>query len=172
MDIQWLKVSAPEAAQKNINLEILRGLPCSLPPRELQEAFSTRALRHYSARRRQIEVQVLLESLFASMLIRAFKGTLTASWRNAHMRELLQEMEHQARYLCNSCLPEVKTVDDPRGTRARAMPGPHRRCHAAQLHTSVARPPHPSIESHCKVEFLGLETHPAQRQLHLPIGDN
>jgi type I restriction enzyme S subunit len=33
------------------------------------------------------------------MLHRAFTGELTAQWRKAHLKELLAEMEHQARLL-------------------------------------------------------------------------
>jgi type I restriction enzyme S subunit len=33
------------------------------------------------------------------MLHRAFTGDLTAKWREAHLKELLVEMEHQAKLL-------------------------------------------------------------------------
>ncbi len=40
-----------------------------------------------------------IESLFETLLHRAFSGDLTAKWREAHMKELLQEMEQQAKAL-------------------------------------------------------------------------
>ncbi len=40
-----------------------------------------------------------INSLFESLLHRAFSGELTAKWREAHMKELLREMEIQAREL-------------------------------------------------------------------------
>ncbi len=40
-----------------------------------------------------------IETLFAVILHRAFTGELTARWREAHMKELLAEMEQQARHL-------------------------------------------------------------------------
>jgi len=40
-----------------------------------------------------------LSQVWATLLSRAFSGDLTASWREAHMKELLQEMEQQARDL-------------------------------------------------------------------------
>jgi type I restriction enzyme S subunit len=40
-----------------------------------------------------------LETLFSSLLHRAFTGELTAKWREAHIKELLQEMEEQAKAL-------------------------------------------------------------------------
>lgn len=40
-----------------------------------------------------------IEGLFASMLGKAFSGELTAKWRQAHMSELLAEMQKQAKAL-------------------------------------------------------------------------
>ena len=40
-----------------------------------------------------------LQAVFKGLLHRAFSGDLTASWREAHRKELLQEMEHQAKLL-------------------------------------------------------------------------
>ncbi|MBG1264644.1 restriction endonuclease subunit S [Nostoc commune] len=40
-----------------------------------------------------------LEKLFDVLLYRAFSGELTAKWREAHMKELLTEMEEQAKAL-------------------------------------------------------------------------
>jgi type I restriction enzyme S subunit len=40
-----------------------------------------------------------LNKLFGVLLHRAFSGDLTAKWRKAHMKELLIEMEQQAKYL-------------------------------------------------------------------------
>jgi len=40
-----------------------------------------------------------IEKLFSVLLHRAFTGDLTAKWREAHMKELLQEMEQQAKAL-------------------------------------------------------------------------
>jgi restriction endonuclease S subunit len=40
-----------------------------------------------------------IQKLFTTMLHRAFTGELTAKWREAHLKELLVEMEHQAKLL-------------------------------------------------------------------------
>ena len=45
------------------------------------------------------EAANIIEVLFSTLLHRAFTGDLTASWRQAHMKELLKEMEIQARIL-------------------------------------------------------------------------
>lgn len=50
-------------------------------------------------KRSQRELARRIEGLFASLQARAFSGTLTAFWREAHMKDLLQEMEHQAKAL-------------------------------------------------------------------------
>lgn len=44
-------------------------------------------------------LQRKLESLFEVVVHRAFSGDLTANWREAHLKELLQEMEEQSRIL-------------------------------------------------------------------------
>jgi type I restriction enzyme S subunit len=41
----------------------------------------------------------LFENIFNILLSKAFDGSLTASWREAHMQELLKEMEEQKKYL-------------------------------------------------------------------------
>lgn len=38
-----------------------------------------------------------LNTLFSLLLHKAFSGELTATWREAHMKELLEEMEHQTK---------------------------------------------------------------------------
>jgi type I restriction enzyme S subunit len=47
-----------------------------------------------------------IESLFSTLLYRAFSGDLTAKWREAHMKELLAEMEEQAKVLKESLTPD------------------------------------------------------------------
>jgi type I restriction enzyme S subunit len=44
-------------------------------------------------------VRVNIDRLFSTLLYQAFSGDLTAKWREAHMKELLQELEEQAREL-------------------------------------------------------------------------
>lgn len=42
-----------------------------------------------------------INNLFALLLAQAFFGSLTAKWREVHMKELLAEMEEQTKYLSN-----------------------------------------------------------------------
>jgi len=74
-------------------IEILVPLP------EEQEKFASMILdlHRYESRRQSSGVH--LETLFSVLMHRAFTGDLTAKWRVAHMKELLAEMEHQAKAL-------------------------------------------------------------------------
>ncbi len=74
---QNLEDTAPESAQKNINLEILRGLPVPLPPLPLQEKFAQIVQKHERFRTQQREAQRQAEHLFQTLLHRAFRGELT-----------------------------------------------------------------------------------------------
>ena len=66
---------------------------------EMHEAFDAHVLEVHTLKDRRGKVVGILEALFASLLHRAFAGNLTAQWREAHMKELLEEMEQQAKAL-------------------------------------------------------------------------
>lgn len=85
-----------------ITSEGIRQLELLVPPIELQKGFA-RASSALSAQREVWRhAGQRLERLFSNLLHCAFSGDLTASWREAHMKELLQEMEQQARLLGGS----------------------------------------------------------------------
>jgi len=67
-----LEDNAPESAQKNINLEILRGLAIPVPPLSLQEEFAGVVARVESLRGRMGESERQVEGLFESLLAEAF----------------------------------------------------------------------------------------------------
>lgn len=75
----------------------LKQLQIPIPSIALQERFS----REYMALERTAQIQTTstttLETLFQTLLHRAFDGSLTAKWQVRHTNELLQEMEHQAK---------------------------------------------------------------------------
>jgi type I restriction enzyme S subunit len=94
--------------QANINTTEIRSLPLNRPPLNVQKDFVAKL----EAIRRAIpaaEVSAKLERLFSLLLSRAFSGQLTAKWREAHMKELLAEMEVQARQL-NLPMPREAAV--------------------------------------------------------------
>lgn len=71
-----LEAAAPESAQKNINLAILRELDIPLPPLSLQERFSQKVNAVNTLKITQQISFSELDSLFASLQRRAFRGEL------------------------------------------------------------------------------------------------
>lgn len=71
-----LEKNAPESAQKNINLAILRGLDIPIPPIELQQKFTKLVKSATKMKERQILKIGEVEALFNSLAQRAFKGDL------------------------------------------------------------------------------------------------
>ncbi|MFM2006099.1 MAG: hypothetical protein RLZZ09_1754 [Pseudomonadota bacterium] len=71
-----LEESAPESAQKNINLAILRDLEVPLPPIVKQHSFHEALRKRNTLRARLVANQYYLNSLFASLQHRAFRGEL------------------------------------------------------------------------------------------------
>lgn len=88
-----LESFAPQAAQKNINLQTLRELRVPHPSNQLQLEFvvcveevrATKELTKISTERG--------DSLFQSLLFQAFSGELTAGWREARANALAREAE-------------------------------------------------------------------------------
>lgn len=71
--------AAPMAAQKNINLKILRELEIPLPPIDLQNQFAER-VAIIEQQKQQVQTNLEnSEALFNSLLQRAFTGELTAN---------------------------------------------------------------------------------------------
>lgn len=91
--------SGSSGSMLNISQEAMLNTIVPIPQLDLQEEFSTKAwcLIDFAKRRRQ--VSETLESLWSNLLQRAFSGDLTTTWREAHMKELLAEMEQQSKYL-------------------------------------------------------------------------
>jgi len=87
------------AGQPHLNAEQVLNTPILLPPKTLQEKFSVFVKSLRNLRLQRNESALLLNKLFANMLHRAFTCELTAKWREAHMKELIAEMERQARLL-------------------------------------------------------------------------
>jgi type I restriction enzyme S subunit len=71
-----LEEAAPQSAQKNINLGILRKLIVSVPPIEQQREFAARVAEVREMEARQTESHRRLDDLFQSLLHRAFEGEL------------------------------------------------------------------------------------------------
>lgn len=66
---------------------------------EDQAAFSAKARTIQELLDKGTALTTIIKKLFTILLHRAFTGDLTARWREVHMKELLQEMEQQAKAL-------------------------------------------------------------------------
>lgn len=71
-----LEEEAPQAAQKNINLKILRELSLVVPLLEIQRAFAARVAEIRKLETAQTASHQRLDDLFQSLLHRAFRGEL------------------------------------------------------------------------------------------------
>ncbi len=95
----WVAAKQRSAAQPNINGQEYAALPLMQPDRETQEQFATRMKSIHDLNQQCLDRSSKLDHLYDVMLHRAFSGELTAKWRETHMKELLKEMENQARSL-------------------------------------------------------------------------
>ncbi len=77
----------------------VRRLMFIAPPVERQELFAKCVMSASPFLKSQGTCNLRIENLFQTLLHRAFAGDLTAKWREAHMKELLQEMEQQVKQL-------------------------------------------------------------------------
>ena len=71
-----LERQAPESAQKNINLKVLRGLQVPIPPEGLMAEFAERVGEVNVLSRHGAQHQASFDTLFASLQQRAFRGEL------------------------------------------------------------------------------------------------
>ncbi|SPE56876.1 hypothetical protein SBV1_2580013 [Verrucomicrobia bacterium] len=82
-----------------MSLSALRSMPVLVPDLPRQRAFARRLHTLEELATKRQESAQSLKTLFSVLLHRAFTGELTAKWREAHMKELMAEMEQQARLL-------------------------------------------------------------------------
>lgn len=87
------------AGQPHLNAAQVSTTPFLYVPHDLQIRFSESVQSTRVVRKRRASASENLERVFAVMLHQAFTSDLTAKWREAHMSELLHEMEQQAREL-------------------------------------------------------------------------
>ena len=80
-----------------INKSTFQALQIPVPPKELREKFAVQVTNFEKAANQQTTSTATLETLFQTLLHRAFDGSLTAKWREAHAEELLQEMKRTSR---------------------------------------------------------------------------
>jgi type I restriction enzyme S subunit len=81
----------------NINSKEIAAFPIWKPPLDRQSHFKDAIARLEQSRKEQTTSAATLETLFQTLLHRAFDGSLTAKWREGQAKELLQEMERKVR---------------------------------------------------------------------------
>jgi len=92
-------VSTAAHGTKKLDTTRLQSLPIPIPSDHDLTRFSSIQAQLLALDEKRRAVAPRVDQLFALLMARAFSGQLTASWRKAHMKELLAEMEHQARAL-------------------------------------------------------------------------
>ncbi|MFZ4775819.1 MAG: restriction endonuclease subunit S [Terrimicrobiaceae bacterium] len=90
------------ASIPKVNREQFAAYVFKLPPMPIQREFSNMTAQLRKLATQQESTRDTIDILFQTLLHRAFTGALTAGWRKAHMKELLAEMEQQARHLNTS----------------------------------------------------------------------
>ena len=79
-----------------MNKSTFQALMIPRPPKLLREKFAARVAGLETAVSNQATSAATLETLFQTLLHRAFAGSLTAKWREGEGKELLQEMKRKA----------------------------------------------------------------------------
>jgi type I restriction enzyme, S subunit len=95
----FLGVAKKTTGIATINRTQLGGFPVLIPPLSLQQDFAEAFSRLSVLGSQQAAAAQRTELLYSELLACAFSGKLTAKWREAHMKELLEELEQQARLL-------------------------------------------------------------------------
>jgi type I restriction enzyme S subunit len=84
---------------RKLDTDRLLSLPILIPETQKHNEFVARFRELRQLDEKRATTAPRLERLFDVLLHRAFTGDLTAKWREAHMKELIAEMEVQAKLL-------------------------------------------------------------------------
>ncbi len=102
--VGWFETNCRQAvSQANFGRDELCNIKIPLPPITLQREFAAYVDSLETIRKSAQQTDAVLHDLFSSLLHRAFSCELTAKWREAHMKELLAEMEQQSKLLSTAC---------------------------------------------------------------------
>ena len=106
--LYWLWDMAKQEALVSLNSKAtiahltgvqLAALKVMAPPYPMMEQFTALVRISKTNSNKQKTSEETIETLFQTLLHRAFTGELTAGWREAHMKELLAEMKQQSKAL-------------------------------------------------------------------------
>ena len=113
--LPWFRKQAESSftgtvGQQRVPTDFLSRYTIGCPPIELQRKFSKAVVRFQEWVEQSDRSRKSLENIFSVLLHRAFTGDLTTQWRESHMKELLQEMEQQAKELkIDDCRSQIET---------------------------------------------------------------
>ena len=95
----WIARKGQGSTFTAIKRKDVESIPFPDVPIQRQTSFALKVqqIREYLLKTKDSSFS--LETFFTTLLYRAFSGDLTDKWREAHMKELLPEMEEQAKYL-------------------------------------------------------------------------
>ncbi|MEB3310912.1 MAG: restriction endonuclease subunit S [Snowella sp.] len=96
---QLFKVGKTTSGLNTISVSNVRKINILVPPLESQINFAQKVDDFQRISEQREIANTKINELFDNLLYRAFSGDLTAQWREAHMTELLQEMEYQTKAL-------------------------------------------------------------------------
>ena len=99
--LDYAKAHSDRLRIPKLNKAQLGAFEFPLPDPHVMVAFDERVEKIISVENFRFALQEKIETLYQVILYRAFTGDLTTSWREAHMKELLQEMEIQAKALAS-----------------------------------------------------------------------
>ena len=100
--LRYARGQADRLRMPKLNREQLGAFPVPIPPPDRVAAFELAGVQISWLDARRNRASQCISRLFGCLLHRAFSAELTASWRETHMKELLQEMEQQAKALARS----------------------------------------------------------------------
>jgi type I restriction enzyme S subunit len=97
--VQYARGQSDRLRMPKLNRQQLGGFPVPVPPKDRVAAFELAAAQISGLDSIRKRASQCVSSLFRSFLDQAFSAQLTASWREAHMNKLHQEMEQQSKEL-------------------------------------------------------------------------
>ncbi len=97
--------------QASLNQKDISILQIVVPPMDAQDQFCHLSENLFLQVEAQQNATENIELLFENLLHRAFTGDITAKWREAHMKEILKEMEMQSKILGT-----LNTADNKKGS--------------------------------------------------------
>jgi len=95
----WVEARKRVAGQPNVNGKEYSTLQIPCPPLSRQQEFTAMIESLVSSQNKLAASTERVDRLFNIILHRAFSSELTGKWREAHMKELLSEMEAQTKAL-------------------------------------------------------------------------